>query len=396
MQGFRKCTLLFTLFFGTLFGAHEDQGYQIESTGEEFVPVYIKALVAENIDGALIDVRGGYKVYNPENGKHLSSGYKGKKYYLQTNPAGLKWGEGYPGIHQIRIVPSSADTSILVDGIQYKGFIEAYDINSKIQLVNEVDAEDYLRAVLSREFAQIKISPVVCDAVAIAMRTHIYNVIAKGFNPFWDVHAKDVNYYGEGQTKINPDIERAIRATRGLIMTFNNRPFSTTWTEHCGGKTANYETIFRKKGVGPDGVLVGFAQKERSASSWKSTIANERLARMLKMNRIESVDLYQDSISKKVYAIRFSENKHFVEMTVFDFQKLVGNSRILSTDFTVKLVKNDVLFEGYGRGTGVGICLFTAEQMAKSGSSMPQILAEFYPSTHIVKLSKMPSSFKNN
>ncbi len=390
-----KVALLATIFTATLSAAFEDDLASIEASSEEAVkPVCVKVLIAENINGALLDVPGSYKVLNPENQKILSSGFRGKRYYLQTNKAGLKWGEGYPGIHQIKVVSTGPDLTILVDGIQYKGNIEVYDINSKIQIVNEVDVEDYLRSVLSLEFATDKHEPAVYDALAIAMRTHIYNTVAHSFNPYWDLQAKDVQYFGEGQTKINEAIERAVLSTKGMIMTYKELPFSTAWTEHCGGKTANYEAIFRKKGEGPDGVLVGYAQKERSDSKWKCTLGNSHLARMLNLEKIESVDIYKDPVSKKVYAIRFNDKKQFNEMTVFEFQKMLGPSRILSTEFTITLVKDDLLLEGFGRGPGVGICLFTADQMAKNGATMPQILAEFYPSTHIVKLSRMPESFK--
>ncbi len=396
MKLITRHVLLFTAVLGFLNAAHEDRSLKLESSEEKIEPVYIKALIAENIEGTLVDVRGSYKVFNPENGKQLSSGFKGKKYYLQTNAEGLKWGEGYPGIHQIKIVPGSNDTTILIDGIQYKGTLEAYDINSKIQVVNEVDVEDYLRSVLSHEFAVQDYSPAVCDAIAIAMRTHVYNLVAKGFNPYWDVHAKESHYFGEGQAKINAEMERSIHTTQGMIMTYKDLPFATTWTEHSGGKTASFEAIFRKKGTGPNGVLVGYAQKERGVAHWKSTLSSAELARMLKLAKIDSIDLYRDSISKKVYAVRFTDTKRFVELTVFEFQDLVGKSRILSTDFSVTLIKDDIVFDGYGKGPGVGICLFTADQMSKNGSSMPQILAEFYPSTNIVKLNSMPASFKKN
>lgn len=386
-------TLLFCFF--SLQAAFENNGEKLEEE-EKSAPVYIKALIAENIEGALIDVRGSYKVYNPEDGKVLSSGFRGKRYYLQTNKDGLKWGEGYPGIHQIKIVPTAPETTLLIDGIQYKGNLEVYNINSKIQLVNEVDTEDYLRSVLSHEFATQTHEPVVCDAIAIAARTHIYNLISYTFNPYWDVNARLAHYYGEGQTRINALIERAVLSTKGMIMTYNDRPFSTTWTEHCGGKTASYEALFRKRGDGPDGVLVGYAQRERGNSKWQCTLPNQQLAKMLRLNHIDAINLYQDVNSKKVYAIRFSDKQQFVEMTVFEFQKLIGHSRILSTDFSVNLVKDDILFDGHGRGPGVGLCLFTADQMARTGHTMPQILVEFYPSTHIVKLSKMPVFFKQN
>ncbi len=392
-----RFTFIAIAFTAILHAAFEDELSSIEATPEEVVkPVYIKVLISENVDGTLLDVRGAYKVFNPENQKLLSSGFRGKRYYLQTNKAGLKWGEGYPGVHQIKIVPSSPDSTVLVDGIQYKGNIETYDINAKIQIVNEVDVEDYLRSVLSQEFACEKHEPAVCDAIAIALRTHVYNTVAHSFNPYWDVRAKDVQYFGEAQTKINDAMEKAVLSTKGMIMTHKELPFSTTWTEHCGGKTASYEAIFRKKGDGPDGVLVGYAQKERADSRWKCTLNNSYLARLLNLEKVESVDVYKDPVSKKVYAIRFNDKKQFNEMSIFEFQKLVGTSRILSTEFNVSLVKDDLFFEGYGKGSGVGICLFTADQMAKNGTSMPQILAEFYPSTHIVKLSKMPESFKKD
>lgn len=358
--------------------------------------VFAKVLLEENLDGVLIDVQGAYKVYNPQNNKVISSGSKGKRYYLQTTETGLKWGEGYPGIYQIRIVPTSSESSILINGIQYKGSIEAYNINSRIQVVNILSVEDLLISFLSDSFSAEKYENATFDALAIVARTNFYHAIAKNANQFWDLLASEINYQGYGAHGVNPAIERAVIATKNLILTFNDQPFATTWTENCAGQTASFQSIFRKKLTGPEGVSVSYAQKERLQNRWKCTLSKTELANALSLDGISSIELYCDPSTKKVYALRISSHSKFIEIPFTEFQKAIGLNRILSNDFTAHLVKEHVLFDGYGKGLGVGLCLFSADHMAKFGNSAPQILSDFYPSTHLVKLGYIPESFKEN
>jgi len=373
-----------------LFATHEDTVFEEDKD----TTVLIKVLLEENLEGALIDVQGSYKVYNPEKNKVISSGSKGKRYYLQTTETGLKWGEGYPGIYQIRIEPNDSESSILINGIQYKGSIEAYNINSKIQLVNILDVEDLLISVLSEHFFSKKYHSITYDALSIIARTNFYHAVAKNSNPYWDLLASEINYCGYASKGIHSDIERAIIATKNLILTFNDQPFATTWTENCAGHTASFQSIFRKKFSGPEGVAVAYAQKERMQNRWKCTLSKGELAKILSLDTITSIDLFCDQSTKKVYALRIASKNKFVEIPFDEFQKLIGKNRVLSNDFTAHVVKEHISFDGYGKGFGVGLCLFSADYMAKSGNSTPQILSHFYPTTHLVKLGYIPDSFK--
>ncbi len=376
--------------FTSLFATHDDPLLPESITNDGNVTV--KVLIRENVDGALIDVAGGYRVYNPKTGKVLSSGFHGKRYYLQANTVGLKWGEGYPGIHQIKISPKNTKTTILVDGIQYKGSIVVYDIDSKIQIVNEVDVEDVLCASLSSVLGSTDYQSATYDAVAIAARTNLYNTILHSPNAYWNVHASEIDYQSHAAVLSNPNIERAVSSTKHLILAYEDKPFATSWTEHSGGRTASYASIFRKKESGPDGVFVGYAQKMREESKWKSVISLTDLAKLTGLESIKAIDLFQDQNSKKVYAIRFTDKKTFAEWTVVELRKKIGMNRILSNDFTVHLLRDHVEFNGYGRGYGVGVCLFTADQMAKIGDSAPQILTHFFPDSTLVKLNTLPKS----
>lgn len=374
----------------SLFATHEES--ILPDLDDDESGVTVKVLIRENVDGALIDVSGGYKVYNPENNKVLSSGFRGKRYYLQANNIGLKWGEGYPGIHQIKITPKNKKTTILVDGIQYKGSIVVYDINSSIQIVNEVDVEDVLRASLSSTLANTDYQSATYDAIAIAARTNLYHTILNSANNYWDINAKEINYLSHAAVLSNPNIERAVMATKHLILAYKDKPFATSWTEHSAGRTANYETIFRKKTPGPDGVFVGYAQKMREESKWKSVLSINDLAKLTGLKTITSIDLFQDQHSKKVYGVRFGDGLHSVEWTIVELRQKIGQNRILSNDFSVHIIRDYVEFNGYGKGYGVGVCLFTADQMAKIGDSAPQILSHFFPDVTLVKLSTLPNS----
>jgi stage II sporulation protein D len=388
-----RSLLILTTFFIPIFATHEDP---ITPEADDEGNVFVKVLIRENVDGALIDVSGGYKVYNPENNKVLSSGFSGKRYYLQANSVGLKWGEGYPGIHQIKISPKNKKTTILVDGIQYKGSIVVYDIDGNIQIVNEVDVEDVLRSSLSSILGNTSYESTTYDAVAIAARTNLYNTILHSPNAYWNVHAKDIDYQSHASVLSNPNIERSVLSTKHLILAYQDKPFATSWTEHSGGRTASYESIFRKKSPGPEGVFVGYAQKMREESKWKSVLSVADLAKLTGLETIKTIDLFQDQNSKKVYAIRFSDNKTFAEWSIFELRQKIGLNRILSSDFTVHLIRDHVEFNGYGRGYGVGICLFTADQMAKIGDSAPQILSHFFPESTLVKLNTLPKSLFTN
>ncbi len=355
--------------------------------------VEIKVLVGENVEGALLDLKGGYKISSIDTKQTLSSGFFAKRNYLQTLPSGIKWGEGFPNINKIKITPKSVVTTFLVNGIQYIGSLSVYNVNGKLQLVNELDVENFLASYLCAEFASTNYNKTTYDALAIVARTALYASLTEKVNPFWDIKGSEYHYEGLVSVHPNSPIYKSIKATKGLILTYEDSPFHTAWTENSGGKTASYSSIFRKRCKGPDGVTVGYAQKEREAHRWKCNMVNQDLAALLDLKKIRSVDLYQDPQSKKVYGIRFADEKNIIELSFKKFQEILGKNRILSNDFTVHIVRDYVLFDGYGQGFGVGLCVFSADQMAKCGDSTLQILSNFFPGAALVKLTQIPESF---
>ena len=354
----------------------------------------LKVLTHESLNGSLIEVKGAYSVKDPSTLKHMSSSFLKKRYYLSAASDGLNWGRMYKGIHQLEITPKNKNTSILIDGIQYNGKLSCYDISGKIYLVIETKVDEYVKSILSGRFGYRDLHQTTLEALAIAMRTDLYHKIATSTNPYWDIKATDHKFQGSSQQMVNSAAEAAVSATKDLIMLHHNRPFPTSWSENCAGKTASYKTIFLKEVDCPAGVFVPYAQKKRHESQWKCSISKRVLAKSLELDSIQSIEPYKDSITDKIYAIKINgRNLTFKDINFIDLQKLIGEHRLQSNDFTIKVIDERIEFTGYGNGLGVGICLLSAKEMAESGKSTTKVLSSFYPETKIMKLEFVPQVF---
>lgn len=354
-------------------------------------PATIKVLLEKDSDGILLEARGPFAVYNPENGKKESSGKRGKRFYLYPHSEGIKWGEDFLGIFQLQIVPTSPTTSFLVNGIQYTGGIEVYNIDGKLSIINEVNVENFVKATLTEQ-SHTSFPPSVMDAIAILARTNAYYTALLNYDAFWHTTAKESGYKGQALTLQNIDVDRAVDNTRYLVMTYEGQPFPTAWTDNCGGKTASYSAIFRKSTATPSGVESPYAGKSRDESHWTLSIDTQELAKVVKTNRVTGIDLFVDHASGKVYAARLRDGNHAENVDFSTLQKRIGPDKLKSNEFTVSIKGNVALFEGYGTGTGVGLCLYSAKHMADRGDEAPRILSEFFPSTEILKMRSYPKA----
>jgi len=384
---------LYSLFLMPIivFATHGSVRIEDSAKGRDTI---IRVLTHTDLDGALIEVKSGFTIQNPSTLKKVDTFYTKQRHYLSTCNEGLKWGKLYKGVHQIEFTPKDKNTTFLIGGIQYSGKLTAYDIASKLFLVVEVDVDHYLKSILSGRFAEKNLHQTTLESLAIALRTDLYHKIATSTNPFWDIKAETHGFAGSSLQVIGSNANNAVNATKDLIMLYENRPFPTTWSDDCGGKTASYKVIFRKDVPSPAGVFVPFAQKIRNENRWKCSLSKREFAKMLELDSIQSIEPFKDSTTDKIYAMRINgRGLTFRELTILDLQSLIGKDRLKSNDFSIKLIDERIEFSGFGSGLGVGICLLSAKEMAESGKSTAKVLAAFYPETKIIKLDFVPQVF---
>ncbi len=182
-------------------------------------PPQIRVLLAHNQPGVLLEVRGKYKIYDPRTDAVLDISHQGKRRMLQAHRGGISWGEEFPGIHQLAIIPNNPDTLLYVDGVEYRGPMYVYDVGDSISVVNKVDVEDYLNAVLPQQYKE-PLSDELLAGIAITARTSAYYSAQHGKTPFWDVDAQKEGYGGTAIKYHSKPFEKAIRKTRYMAMQY--------------------------------------------------------------------------------------------------------------------------------------------------------------------------------
>lgn len=357
-------------------------------------PENIQVLLAKNIDEALLESKGPYVVFNPHDGTKITTSLSGKRFMVKPTPNGVKWGEEYPGIHQIYVVPKNKNCSLLVNGIEYDGAITIISIKNKINVINDVAIESYLKSILTPQFPY-PLENEVMAAIAIAARTTAYAHVKRNKDAFWHVSCEDVNYQGKAIVIPDSHISNAVERTKDLILVLSeggeNKPFAATWTENSAGKTAPFHTIFRKDWWAPkSGVEAPHAAMNREESKWTYKISKKSFSNLFSISSLTGIDLYTEPFSKKTYALKIKDGGNSKDLDFVTFQQIIGSENIVSNDIQVNVSNNEIVFTGYGKGMGVGLCLHSATQMAQNGDNAAKILSKFFPDTFLLNLSAIP------
>ncbi len=352
---------------------------------QKIKPTTIKVLLQDKADSLLLEVNGSYKVFCPHTNVLIFSSSSAKRATITPKEQGLFWKETLPGTYGIRIVPSDKNTTIFVNGIQYKGCLEVYDVGNSLRAINEVDVENYLRSCLTAEIGKIT-EPELLNALAIVARTNAYNLVQKQHQAAWHVTAAESGYTGAALTMQNLPLEKAISDTRHAILTFEGKAFPASWTENSAGKTASFSSIFKENAPAPKGVILAGMESERAKSSWSFQVTKAELAKIANLPAASQISIFTEKESGKVYAMKIENESKAKVLDFFALQNELGKSRLKSNDFTIEVSEQTVRFKGYGEGNGVGLCLHTAALMAKQGVDAKKILSEFFNGTELEKL----------
>lgn len=374
----------FCLFFGLLnVGAQKapSRHVKIEQPSNKGT---IKVLLCKEVEAANLEVRNGYRIYDPRTEAKVDKGYVNKQFVVKPTLDGIAWGGQYPGIFQIAVVPATSDSTILLNGIQYSGDLYIYQIGNTLSIVNVLPIEDFVKAMLN-PVINSELHPEVLAALAIVARTQAYYHSTRSESALWQLDAQKIGYQGACVCSRGNGVDQAVALTHHLVMKSSQHGtpagfFDATYTMNCAGKTAPYHLIHRREGfTAHHGVDAPLARAARIDSQWRFEIPKEQLAAKMGLEKINAFEVYKDPVSGKVYGMEFSDDDENKKCDFFQLQNLLGDSSLKSSDFTVKQIKGSLVFEGAGEGPGTGLCLFSAQEMAKRGKNAAEILEAFFP-----------------
>lgn len=178
-------------------------------------PPTIRVLLVHDAEGVNLQVRGRYSLYDPYSKSHISSRFAGKSRYIQAMGDGLKWGESFPGLYQLKIEPDDNATLIAINDRDYDGLVYVYDIGGSISIVNEIPVEDFVRSIMANPQNE-NLAPETLAALAIVARTNAYYQAVNPKNTYWAVDAQKVGF--NGRPPLNTLAEEAVKQTRYMLM----------------------------------------------------------------------------------------------------------------------------------------------------------------------------------
>jgi stage II sporulation protein D len=275
-------------------------------------------------------------------------------------------------------------------GVTYHGSMLFVIDKDKILVINCLELEAYISCVLYAECWPgwpLEINKVM----AIACRTYALSMIADARIRHKLYHIKNTNIHQmyEGAHSVKA-IHEAVEQTRGLFLSYKNRPIRAMFDACCGG-------VIPAKVEGFDFVGAPYLARKQQCTycktskvyRWEASYSLGDLA-----SRFASLCPGLVSITD-ITVSRFNEAGLARTVTIKDKKKSFSIPakkvysllrEVKSFCFTITKHGNAAIFKGRGYGHHMGLCQWGAREMVRQGYSYRQILSFYYPGVSLMRL----------
>jgi stage II sporulation protein D len=310
-----------------------------------------------------------------------------------TSPLVVTHGETYAG-GTLRVADASdAKSAVTAAGLWH---IRA---NARgVDVVLTIPSERYTAAVVSAEAAANEPTESL-RALAIVARTYALNGThyhaGAGHLPaqLCDSTQCQVLRLSQIPTAVND----AVLATAGETLWFGTTRAEVFFSQHCGGQTADVNEAWTSGNKRTVPYLKSHADVyclRKGAAAWHASITLDELKTVAQRegwrlpSRIVGVSITQRSVSGRAAKLVLrgaagETNALSANALRFAVGRALGWNRIRSDLYDVALHNNDLVFDGRGHGHGVGMCQAGATQMAVEHHNARDILAFYFPGTHV-------------
>jgi len=268
---------------------------------------------------------------------------------------------------------------LLFKGVEYRGRIEVFRGERGLFVVNEQPLEEYVRGVVKVEVGEDW--PIeALKAQAVAVRTYaVYNILRNKDGLFHVASSTLSQVYRGNQP--DPDVEDAVNATRGEILTYDGKPINAMYHSTSGGITELPEEVF-----GRSYPYLRSVRTDCSTSPyyiWERRFSRNELEKAFGVDEILNIDVISLTRTGRASEVKIYGRRGSRVMKAQDIRKILGWKRLPSTWFTITVKDDLFIFRGRGYGHGVGMCQWSSMEMARKGMNYREILATFYPGTVI-------------
>jgi stage II sporulation protein D len=314
------------------------------------------------------------------------------------------------GLSEVNIIPRGEGNRLRVNNRRYRGIMKVVPHGHTARLVNILYMEDYLKGVVPSEIGERKEEEIeAVKAQAVAARTYAMSHLEQYGGEPYDVKSSIIDQLYEGIEAEDVLVNRAVEATAGLVITYQDDMIDAYYHSTCGGMTDDIVDVWDRKEVPYLKPVADTACSWSKYYSWQEEFTEEQLRGRIEqyLSRDRGRDIRIDSITGIVIRQRTAGGRIMslevhTESDVHRFYKdrirwVVGRTSnpdliLPSANFDVDLRYDSrnrlqkIIFFGSGYGHGVGMCQCGAIGHAREGWEFDRILTHYYTGVDLKKL----------
>jgi len=345
----------------------------------------VRVRIIQNTETLALKINGPYEITDSRGKRVL---YRGKdiKTTVTTYKGGILIGDRQFNTYKVSLEADSSNI-IMINDRMFRGKIQLIiNDDANLTVVNCIGLEDYVRGILYHEVSHYWPMEAL-KAQAVVSRTYVIYQMRQNKLKSYDVTSDIYSQVYGGMTSERYRTNEAVEATRGGILTYQNKAFPTYYSSTCGGHTEDASLLWNIDITPLKGVPCGFC-KDSPQFDWHYVLSLEELEDKLinagfKIRNIKHIEILGRDKSGRITDLKIASDKKDLKVSSKELRNTIGPDIIRSTNFKVSVVGKDVVFEGFGWGHGVGMCQWGAYFMAKQGSTYSQILKYYYPGSNV-------------
>ncbi|MEO1134256.1 MAG: SpoIID/LytB domain-containing protein, partial [Cyanobacteria bacterium J06639_1] len=226
--------------------------------------------------------------------------------------------------------PSTANGSVFIDDVWYRGSVELRLTDGRLMAVNHVALESYVASVIGSEMGgHFPLEALKSQAVAtrtFALYNHnkrLQKPYAVGDDQKWQVY--------KGIAAESPTTVAAVEQTVGEVLVHNGRLINAVYHADSGGATENSEHVW----TNPLPYLRAVSDRDLvSPRPWEKQLSRQDLQReIVGVGQVRSVDVVERSPQGRVRRLVVSGDAGSVSLTGREFRQ---RFRLKSTMFDVE------------------------------------------------------------
>lgn len=288
----------------------------------------------------------------------------------------------------LHIIPRNG--KITINDSTYQGSMFIVPYQESWLLINVIDLEEYIYSVLKTE--SWPGWPVeVNKAFAITSRTYAIAMIMRAQTKKLPYHMRNTNVH-QTYTGVhdNPDVWRAVSATRGLFIGHSNQPILAMFDACCGGIIpAHIRDFDFKKAPYLAREYPCTHCKRCKIFHWEAQYEITHLEKIIKaefphitkVKKVEIAKRDRAGLTDKVAITGRKGKDHISGKKWYSILKDVK-----SFVYEIEMHKDVVLIKGRGYGHHLGLCQWGAREMVRDGADYHTVLSFYYPGTCLMKL----------